>query len=283
MLQPSYLVFWNCGLQIDKLVAIVPFKFHHMLWQVSLIRYALRLSTFDPSNEFIYFVDICWRLRKRVVLRGLGVGPDHLDSFGPRSFRKSTAWRILCCALQKRTICYQKMAPFYVQIQMLWALPRNHGGSRWHVWQRNGMCLWLWESMIGVLVFLVQIPLFIVLFHVLEILLFSTKPWSLVWMVLCWQYTTSITWLTHWRRLKTSVSGEQWPKTLIIYYIICCQIVNCTTQLYGCFPKIVGFPPQIIHFNRDFPFFSPSILGVFPIFGNRPYGDYNKPLLKNSL
>ena len=205
-----------------------------MLWQVSLIRYAWRLSTFDPSNEFIYFVDICWRAQKEGGTEGPGSWPR---SFGPRSFRKSTAWRILCCALQKRTICYQKMAPFYVQIQMLWALRLLHGGSRWHVWQRNGMCLWLWESMIGVLVFLVQIPLFIVLFHVLEILLFSTKPWSLVWMVLCWQYTTSITWLTHWRRLKTSVSGEQWPKTLIIYYIICCQIVDYTTQLYGCFRK----------------------------------------------
>ena len=109
-----------------------------MLWQVSLIRYAWRLSTFDPSNEFIYFVDICWRAQKEGGTEGPGSWPR---SFGPRSFRKSTAWRILCCALQKRTICYQKMAPFYVQIQMLWALRLLHGGSRWHVWQRNGMCL----------------------------------------------------------------------------------------------------------------------------------------------
>ena len=34
------------------------------------------------------------------------------------------------------------------------------------------------------------------------------------------------------------------------------------------FPKMVGFSPQIIHFNRVFPLFSPSSLGVFPIFGN---------------
>ena len=27
-----------------------------------------------------------------------------------------------------------------------------------------------------------------------------------------------------------------------------------------------GVPPQIIHFNRVFPLFSPSILGVFPLF-----------------
>jgi len=34
------------------------------------------------------------------------------------------------------------------------------------------------------------------------------------------------------------------------------------------FPKIVGFTPQIIHFHRAFPLFSPSNFGVFPtIFG----------------
>ena len=32
------------------------------------------------------------------------------------------------------------------------------------------------------------------------------------------------------------------------------------------FPKNSGFSPQIIYFNRGFPLFSPSILGVFPLF-----------------
>ena len=43
---------------------------------------------------------------------------------------------------------------------------------------------------------------------------------------------------------------------------------SCETsaKIWG-FPKIVGFPPQIIHFNRVF-HYKPSILGVPPIFGN---------------
>ena len=36
------------------------------------------------------------------------------------------------------------------------------------------------------------------------------------------------------------------------------------------FLKIVGFPPQIIHFNTVFPLFSPSIFGVFPLFLETP-------------
>ena len=38
---------------------------------------------------------------------------------------------------------------------------------------------------------------------------------------------------------------------------------------YGCFPKIVGFPPQIIHFKRDF-HYKPSILG-YHYFWKHPY------------
>jgi len=34
------------------------------------------------------------------------------------------------------------------------------------------------------------------------------------------------------------------------------------------FPKIVGFPPKSSLKKWDFPLFSPSILGCFPIFGN---------------
>ena len=32
------------------------------------------------------------------------------------------------------------------------------------------------------------------------------------------------------------------------------------------------FSPQIIHFNRSFPLFSPSILGENPYFWKHPYG-----------
>ena len=35
-------------------------------------------------------------------------------------------------------------------------------------------------------------------------------------------------------------------------------------QIHGCFRKL--WYHQIIHFNRVFPLFSPSILGVFPLF-----------------
>ena len=38
-------------------------------------------------------------------------------------------------------------------------------------------------------------------------------------------------------------------------------------SLIWMFPKIMGFPPQIIYFNRVFHYKS-SILGVFHIFGN---------------
>ena len=40
-----------------------------------------------------------------------------------------------------------------------------------------------------------------------------------------------------------------------------------------------GFSPQIIHFNRGFPLFSPSILGFFPLFlVQDPYSGWNDPI-----
>ena len=48
-----------------------------------------------------------------------------------------------------------------------------------------------------------------------------------------------------------------------------------------------GFYPQIIHFNRGFPLFSPSILGVSPCFWKHPSNLYksNKttanPVIRN--
>ena len=41
--------------------------------------------------------------------------------------------------------------------------------------------------------------------------------------------------------------------------------------MYGCFPKIVGFPPNHPFFHRVFfPLFSPSILGETPLFLETP-------------
>ena len=46
------------------------------------------------------------------------------------------------------------------------------------------------------------------------------------------------------------------------------------------FPKIVGFPPQIIHFNRVFHYFHHPFWGI-PIFGNThmPMGLFHKPIV----
>ena len=54
------------------------------------------------------------------------------------------------------------------------------------------------------------------------------------------------------------------------------------------FPKMVGFPPQIIHFNRVFHDFHHPFWGPTPIFGNtRLTGSYDWSLatlvLMNSL
>ena len=44
------------------------------------------------------------------------------------------------------------------------------------------------------------------------------------------------------------------------------------------FPKIAGFTPQIIHFNRGFPFFSPSNLG-YPYFLETPSSFFSSSLV----
>ena len=48
------------------------------------------------------------------------------------------------------------------------------------------------------------------------------------------------------------------------------------------FPKIVGFSPQIIHVNRNFPLFSPSILGYL-YFWKHPYRRMYTYLLRDVL
>ena len=45
---------------------------------------------------------------------------------------------------------------------------------------------------------------------------------------------------------------------------------NLIFQHYMDVSENWGFSPQIIHFNRGFPLFSPSILGVFPLFLETP-------------
>ena len=44
-------------------------------------------------------------------------------------------------------------------------------------------------------------------------------------------------------------------------------------QTYGCWTKNSGVSPQIIHFNRGFPWNKPPILGVFPLFLERPISE----------
>ena len=46
--------------------------------------------------------------------------------------------------------------------------------------------------------------------------------------------------------------------------------ISFPLKLIRMFPKIEVGNPQIIHFHRVFPLFSPSILGLFPLFLETP-------------
>ena len=45
---------------------------------------------------------------------------------------------------------------------------------------------------------------------------------------------------------------------------------KCDSQTIWAFPKMVGFPPKIIHFNRVFHYFHHPFRGPTPIFGSTP-------------
>jgi len=65
----------------------------------------------------------------------------------------------------------------------------------------------------------------------------------------------------NYRFFKTnSVNGGEWWKILRKH--------KDSDLTHMDVSKNSGFSPQIIHFSRVFPLFSPSILGFFPIFGN---------------
>ena len=125
-------------------------------------------------------------------------------------------WRISSPALPKRRICSPKLAP----LQPLHVKPmsRDPGGWKWLVWPKNGMWLWCWEFMIGVLARLVLIPSFIGPFLVWEISRFSTRQLPLALMVLCLQCITSITWLTRWALPRASASGVMESCTIPVHW-----------------------------------------------------------------
>ena len=186
--------------------------------------YLLLPFELKPTHETCFMQDharqgdkkIGWVRESQPPVQPVSFSEMLLVVWSPRSFRKCMVWRISSPALPKRRICSPKLAP----LQPLHVKPmsRDPGGWKWLVWPKNGMWLWCWEFMIGVLARLVLIPSFIGPFLVWEISRFSTRQLPLALMVLCLQCITSITWLTRWALPRASASGVMESCTIPVHW-----------------------------------------------------------------